>query len=66
MLALFFFIYSVIATHHADWWFALPSRPATSIVKSLGVVPLLSLAIFADLAVTVRLEKAHAGSLKRV
>ena len=68
LVTLFFFICgSVIATHHADWWFALPSLPATSIVKSLGVVPalLLSLAIFGVIAaVTVRLEKARHGQLE--
>ncbi len=68
LVTLFFFICgSVIATHHADWWFALPSLPATSIVKSLGVVPalLLSLAIFGVVAaVTVRLEKARHGQLE--
>lgn len=33
---LFFIIGSVSATHHADWWFALPSFPATSIVQAWG------------------------------
>jgi len=68
LVTLFFFICgSVIATHHADWWFALPSLPATSIVKSFGVVPalLLSLAIFGVIAaVTVRLEKSRHGQLE--
>ena len=45
---LFFIIGSVTATHHADWWFALPSFPATSIVQAWGVGPalLVSLAVF--------------------
>ena len=68
LVTLFFFICgSVIATHHVDWWFALPSFPATSIVKSFGVVPalLLSLAVFGIIAVlTVRLEKARHGQLE--
>lgn len=36
---LFFIIGSVTATHHADWWFALPSFPATSVVQTFGVAP---------------------------
>ena len=45
----------------------MPSFPATSIVKTLGVVPalLMSLAVFAIIAaVTVRLEKARHGTLE--
>lgn len=64
---LFFICGSLIATQHVDWWFALPAFPATSIVKSLGVVPalLLSLAVFAIIAaVTVRLEKSRHASLE--
>lgn len=68
LVTLFFFICgSLIATHHVDWWFALPSFPATSIVKSFGVVPalLVSLAVFGIIAaVTVRLEKARHGTLE--
>ena len=68
LVTLFFFICgSLIATHHVDWWFALPSFPATSIVQTLGVVPalLMSLAVFAIIAaVTVRLEKARHGTLE--
>lgn len=68
LVTLFFFICgSLIATQHVDWWFALPAFPATSIVKSLGVVPalLLSLAVFAIIAaVTVRLEKSRHGTLE--
>ena len=68
LVTLFFFICgSLIATHHVDWWFALPSFPATSIVKSFGVMPalLVSLAAFAVIAlVTVRLEKARHGALE--
>lgn len=68
LVTLFFFICgSLIATQHVDWWFALPAFPATSIVKSLGVVPalLLSLAVFAIIAaVTVRLEKSRHASLE--
>jgi uncharacterized membrane protein YedE/YeeE len=64
---LFFIIGSLIATHHLDWWFSLPSFPATSIVKSFGVIPalLISLALFATIAwVTVRLEKRRHGDLE--
>ena len=64
---LFFIIGSLIATHHVDWWFSLPSFPATSIVKSFGVIPalLMSLALFAVIAlVTVKLEKRRHGDLE--
>ncbi|MFP3923019.1 YeeE/YedE family protein [Pseudomonas sp. W5-36] len=64
---LFFIIGSLIATHHVDWWFSLPSFPATSIVKSFGVMPalLMSLALFAVIAlVTVKLEKRRHGELE--
>lgn len=64
---LFFIVGSVVATHHADWWFSLPSFPATSIVKSLGVAPalLMSLAMFAVIAwLTVLLEKRRHGQLE--
>ena len=64
---LFFIIGSVVATHHADWWFALPSFPATSIVKSFGMLPalLLSLGVFALIAwATVALEKRRHGQLE--
>lgn len=64
---LFFICGSLIATHHVDWWFALPSLPAISIVKSLGVIPalVLSLALFAVIAlVTVRLERRRHGDLE--
>lgn len=65
---LFFICGSLIATHHVDWWFALPSFPAVSIVKSFGVLPalVLSLAVFALIAVvTVRLEKRRHGQLEQ-
>ena len=64
---LFFICGSLIATHHVGWWFALPSLPAISIVKSLGVMPalLLSLSLFAVIAaVTVSLEKRRHGGLE--
>ncbi|MEB0041774.1 YeeE/YedE family protein [Pseudomonas sp. MH10] len=64
---LFFIVGSLIATHHVDWWFSLPSFPAISIVKSFGVYPALvmSLALFAIIAaVTVRLEKRRHGQLE--
>ncbi|MEN4752872.1 YeeE/YedE family protein [Pseudomonas sp. Ps21-P2] len=64
---LFFIIGSLIATHHVDWWFSLPSLPATSIVKTFGVIPalLMSLALFAIISlVTVKLEKRRHGQLE--
>lgn len=64
---LFFIIGSVSATHHADWWFALPSFPATSIVQAWGVGPalLVSLAVFGLIAwATVVLEKRRHGALE--
>ncbi|RRV09005.1 YeeE/YedE family protein [Pseudomonas sp. v388] len=64
---LFFILGSLIATHHVDWWFALPSFPATSVVKTFGVVPALlaNLAVFALIAfVTVKLEKRRHGQLE--
>ena len=64
---LFFIIGSVSATHHADWWFALPSFPATSIVQAWGVGPalLVSLAVFGLIAwATVVLEKRRHGTLE--
>jgi len=68
LVTLFFFICgSLIATHHVGWWFALPAFPATSIVKSVGVMPalLLNLAVFGLIAaVSVRLEKARHGQLE--
>jgi uncharacterized membrane protein YedE/YeeE len=66
---LFFIVGSLIATHHVDWWFSLPSFPATSIVKSFGVIPalLMSVALFAVIAlVTVKLEKRRHGDLEAV
>ncbi|BBH46287.1 YeeE/YedE family protein [Pseudomonas sp. KU43P] len=64
---LFFIIGSVTATHHADWWFALPSFPATSIIQAWGVAPalLVSVAVFALIAwATVVLEKRRHGALQ--
>jgi len=65
---LFFIIGGVIATHHLEWWSALPSLPPTSIVTSLGLVPALvvSLALFAAIAaLSARLELRRHGSLER-
>ncbi|MFF7710669.1 YeeE/YedE thiosulfate transporter family protein [Pseudomonas sp. NPDC007930] len=64
---LFFIVGSVVATHHADWWFALPALPATSIVKVLGVWPavLVNLALFGLIAwASVRLERRRHGALE--
>lgn len=65
---LFFIIGGVVATHHLEWWSALPSLPPTSIVSSLGLVPALvvSLALFAAIAaLSARLELRRHGSLER-
>lgn len=64
---LFFILGSLIATHHVDWWFALPSFPAMSVVKTFGVLPalLVNLALFGLIAlVTVKLEKRRHGQLE--
>lgn len=64
---LFFIIGSVTATHHVDWWFALPSFPATSIVQAWGMVPALiaSLALFGLIAWGTRvLETRRHGGLE--
>ncbi|WP_421548188.1 YeeE/YedE family protein [Pseudomonas sp. QD4] len=64
---LFFICGSLIATQHVDWWFALPSLPPISIVKSMGVLPalVLSLVVFASIAwLTVSLEKRRHGALE--
>lgn len=64
---LFFICGSLIAIQHVDWWFALPSLPPISIVKSLGVLPalVLSLVVFASIAwLTVSLEKRRHGALE--
>ncbi|KPY71736.1 YeeE/YedE family protein, partial [Pseudomonas syringae pv. spinaceae] len=56
-----------MATHHVDWWFALPAFPAVSVVKTFGVLPALivNLALFALIAfVTVKLEKRCHGRLE--
>jgi hypothetical protein len=65
---LFFCVGSLIATHHVDWWFALPSLAPASLVQSLGVGPALALnlAIFALIAgLTVVLEKRRHGALEQ-
>lgn len=65
---LFFCVGSLIATHHVDWWFALPSLAPVSLVQSLGVGPalVLNLAIFALIAgLTVMLEKRRHGALEQ-
>jgi hypothetical protein len=65
---LFFCVGSLIATHHVDWWFALPSLAPVSLVQSLGVGPalVLNFAIFALIAgLTVVLEKRRHGALEQ-
>ena len=64
---LFFILGGLIATHHIDWWFALPSLPPVSVVQSLGLAPalLLSLGLFAVIAIlTMVLEKRRHGALE--
>lgn len=63
----FFCLGSLIATHHVDWWFALPSLAPVSVVQSLGLWPalLVNLAVFALIAwFTLVLEKRRHGSLE--
>jgi uncharacterized protein len=57
---------SVIATAHMPFWTALPSLPAVSLVKTLGVAPALALnwIVFALIAaITVVIEKRKHGKL---
>jgi uncharacterized membrane protein YedE/YeeE len=57
---------STLGAAHFHWWAALPHLPATSMVKSLGVLPaiVLNLAVFAAIAGgTVWLERRRHGRL---
>lgn len=61
-----FIVGATVATHHLDWWFALPGFPATSIVETLGLWQALaaSLSAFALIAiVSVVLERRRHGRL---
>ena len=63
----FFIVGATVATHHLDWWFALPGFPATSIVDKFGLWPALagSLVLFALIAViTLALERHRHGGLE--
>ena len=63
----FFIVGATVATHHLDWWFALPGFPATSIVEWFGLWPALvvSLSLFGLIAaMTVVLERRRHGHLE--
>ncbi len=65
---LFFIVGGVLATHHLQWWSALPSLPPTSIITTMGMLPALvfSLALFAAIAaLSARLELRRHGQLER-
>lgn len=65
---LFFIVGGVLATHHLQWWSALPSLPPTSIINTMGMLPALvfSLALFAAIAaLSARLELRRHGQLER-
>jgi uncharacterized membrane protein YedE/YeeE len=65
---LFFIIGGTFATHHLEWWAALPSLPPTTIITTMGLWPALafSLALFAAIAaLSARLELRRHGSLER-
>lgn len=62
----FFIAGSVIATHHLDWWLALPSLGRISVVREFGAVGALSMALpfFAAIAVvTLWIERRRHGRL---
>lgn len=62
----FFIVGGTLGAAHLHWWSALPSLPATSIVKLWGPWPALaaSLALFAAIAaLTLVLEKRRHGRL---
>ena len=62
----FFIVGGTLGAAHLHWWSALPSLPATSVVKLWGPWPALaaSLALFAVIAaLTIVLEKRRHGSL---
>ena len=64
----FFIVGGTIGAAHLHWWSALPSLPATSLVKMWGHWPALaaSLAVFALIAgATIVLERRRHGSLER-
>ncbi len=64
----FFIIGATVATLHLDWWFALPSLPATSIVEALGLWPALAanlLAFALIAALTMVLERRRHGRLEQ-
>ncbi|MDB5776174.1 MAG: hypothetical protein JWP38_2307 [Herbaspirillum sp.] len=67
VITLFAFIAgSVIATAHMPFWTSLPSLPATSLIKMLGVAPALALnwSVFGAIALmTVWIERRRHGRL---
>ena len=65
----FFILGSLVATHHLDWWLALPSMGAYSLPRGLGLVPALALtlALFAAIAaLTMVLERRRHGRVRSI
>lgn len=63
---LFFIIGSVVATHHLDWWMALPSFGSISVIRVFGLWPGLAsaLALFAAIAaLSIWIELRRHGRL---
>ncbi len=64
----FFILGSLIATHHVQWWFALPSFEPVSIIHQFGwrMALLVSLSLFLAIALaTVYLEKRRHCALEQ-
>ncbi len=65
----FFITGSLVATHHLDWWLALPALDPYSLPRRLGLVPALAmtLALFAAIALfTVVLERRRHGRVRSI
>ena len=63
-----FIVGATVATLHLDWWFALPSFPATSIVDTLGLWPALVASLFAFASIALLsavLERRRHGRLEQ-
>ena len=64
----FFIVGATVATSHLDWWFALPSFPATSIVDTMGLWPALAASLFAFASIALLsavLERRRHGRLEQ-
>ncbi len=65
----FFVIGSVLATHHLNWWYDLPSLGRISMVREFGWLPalVLNLALFAAIAaLAVWIERRRHGKLASI